>query len=488
VPNSRALVKASAPKSFRSPSPVLSYRLRSASPTSGFRRRRNSRASSRSRSIQATSPGFDNFASSRFVPTVGHTGGRPGTDIPSGRNDGDWWFASDAARSTSSSESSPPPMSAENRIRKQKSPAQLKRPWYKDLSPFFRIAFDTSGSNGTESLRTYDLESNSRIGTSKGSTSQPQKEHPLPSEKNRQHHVPSGSTSPTSQPSAIYPAKVYQRPQSNAWKRLDGKALQDYIEERKKHEDSILSTNGKLLLTWPGEAGDEPETDANSNELGGWPRSALHLRQERSLFYVEKGRTIVNRRQHAREERDMQVEWEIRNHRSASRSSNVGQSERLRKHSPGPDRSVSRESRNSRPSSLSNNRNLQSRGRVSATKPAEDFHYQSQSRDVRHTSARSGSKEKVASSHIATGRPVAYGEEPIRISRDPHTLAKANNPVRTDKQSPQRGRQQSNVESKFENHQDGTSPVPHPHPKDHQQKRRVRLLLPEHREEQMLIR
>ncbi|KAJ9503171.1 hypothetical protein H2202_001325 [Exophiala xenobiotica] len=332
-------------------------------------------------------------------------------------------------------------------------------------------------------LRTYDLESNSRIGTSKGSTSQPQKGHPLPSDKNRQHHVPSGSTSPTSQPSAIYPAKVYQRPQLlNAWKKLDGKALQDYIEERKKHEDSILSTNGRLLLTWPGEAGDEPETDANSNELGGWPRSALHLRQERSLFYVEKWRTIVNRRQHAREERDMQDEWEIRTHRSASRSSNVGQSERLRRYSPGPDRSLSRESRNSRPSSLSNNHNLQSRGPVSATKPAEDFHYRSQSPDVRHTSARSGSKEKVASSHIATGRPVAYGEESIRISRDPHTLAKANSPVRNDKQSPQRGRRQSNVESKFENHQDGTSPLPHSHAKDHQQKRRVRLLLPEHKD------
>ncbi|KAK5370221.1 hypothetical protein LTR20_010649 [Exophiala xenobiotica] len=483
VSNSRALVKASAPKSLRSPSPVLSYRLRSASPTPSFRRRRDSRASSRSRSIPATSPGFVHFASSRFIPTVGHIGGRPGTDIPSGRNDGEWWFASDAARSTSSSESSPPPISAENRIPKQNSPAQLKRPWYKDLSPFFRIAFDTSRSNVTEGLRTYDLESNSRIGTSKGSTSQPQKGHPLPSDKNRQHHVPSGSTSPTSQPSAIYPAKVYQRPQLlNAWKKLDGKALQDYIEERKKHEDSILSTNGRLLLTWPGEAGDEPETDANSNELGGWPRSALHLRQERSLFYVEKWRTIVNRRQHAREERDMQDEWEIRTHRSASRSSNVGQSERLRRYSPGPDRSLSRESRNSRPSSLSNNHNLQSRGPVSATKPAEDFHYRSQSPDVRHTSARSGSKEKVASSHIATGRPVAYGEESIRISRDPHTLAKANSPVRNDKQSPQRGRRQSNVESKFENHQDGTSPLPHSHPKDHQQKRRVRLLLPEHKD------
>ncbi|KAK5464588.1 hypothetical protein LTS15_001150 [Exophiala xenobiotica] len=482
VSNSRAMVKASAPRSFRSPSPVLSYRLRSASPSLSFRRRRNSRASSRSRTIQATGPGFDDFAGSKFIPADGHTRGRPGTDMPCGRNDGDWWFASDAARSTSSSELSPPPTSAENRIPKQKSPAKSKRPWYKDLSQFFRIAFDTSRSNGTEGLHTYDLEGNIRISTSKGSTSQPQKGHPLPSDKNRQHHVPSGSTSPNSQQSAVYPAKVYQRPQLNAWKKLDGKALQDYIEDKKKHEDSILSTNGKFLLTWPGEAGDERETGANSNELDGWPQSALHLRQERSLSYVEKWRTIVNRRQHAREERDMQDEWEINTHRSASRSSNVGQNERLRRHSPGPGRSVSRESRNSRPSSLSNNRNLQSRGRASATKPVGEFHYRSQSPDVRHTSARSGSKEKAASSPIATGRPVVYREEPIRIPRNRHTLAKAKDPLRNDNQSPQRGRQQSNVESKFENHQDGTSPIPQPHPKDHQQKRRVRLLLPEHKD------
>ncbi|KAJ9606034.1 hypothetical protein H2200_009883 [Cladophialophora chaetospira] len=472
--NSRALVKASAPKSFRSPSPVLSYRLRSTSPGRSVRLRRDSRVPSRSRSTRDMSSGFDNPASWRLISAAGRPHGRPETDIQYARNDGDWWFASDTARSTSSPESSPPPTSAPTRIPTQKPPAQSPRPSHKPLRSFFRNVLNAVPRKSTKSLPTADLESNDLTNISKESKESPSRPQPTrapPSDRNRQ--PPTGSAPLTSQDFAVYPAWVSQRPQLNARKKLDGRALQDYIEEKKKHEDSVLPINGKLLLTWPGEAGDEPETGAEFNEIDGWPQSALHLRQELVSSYVEKWRTVVNKRQVAREERTMQDELEIETH-SGSRSSNFGQRNRLRRSSPGTGRSISRERRNPRSHSLNDKSHMRSRGRVAPTNAIEDSHYRSKSSDVTYAPARSGS------GHLATDRRVAYGDEPIRRPRHNRPLKSSNDPVHNNEQSPQRGRQQSNAGSESEERQDETSANQQSPARDHQPKRRVRVLLPEH--------
>lgn len=126
---------------------------------------------------------------------------------------------------------------------------------------------------------------------------------------------------------------------------LDGRYLQQYIQEKQHAEEAMLRRDN-LYLTWRSPLVEEASSPDDMQE--DWQISLLHSKRERSYSLIDKWRTVLNSRQQMRQERDIQTEWEIESYHSASRQSSTAASERHRRPSPSDIRSTSRESRISR--------------------------------------------------------------------------------------------------------------------------------------------
>ncbi|KIX09176.1 uncharacterized protein Z518_00255 [Rhinocladiella mackenziei CBS 650.93] len=476
---SRTMVKASAPKSFRSPSPVLSFRLRSVSPNQRFRRRRSSEASVRSRSLQATSSGFEDPVNARPILTPNQTNGRLDTDIPVLRNDGDWSFISDAEPSKSKSDVHPIQPPAETLTAKRRPPLPPGKAWYKYLAAFFSTVFDASPAKSHSKPSVADLESNSMMTASGPPVPQIPRGPAQRTDEDRERTIKSSSMLPLPQQFRSRPPRSNDMPKYFR-KKLDGRALQEYIEEKRKHEETFSSLHGRLLLTWPEQAEDEFEMNVDAHGLDGWRKSVLHSKRERVISYVERWRTIVNNRRQEREERDMQDEWEIETYYSASRPSSVAPSESTRRSSPAAGRSVSRESRNlgRRGFGLHEHQDLQLRGRARTPRGFEGSQHRSPVSSVRKTSEKDSSHNKSGPGNA--GRAIAYGDGAITTPRYPHTPEKADESYGNDKMSPDRRKGKLFVESIFEDSKNETPPTLQADTKDRQQPRRVRMFIPEH--------
>lgn len=134
-------------------------------------------------------------------------------------------------------------------------------------------------------------------------------------------------------------------PASAPRKKLDGRYLQQYIQE-KQHAEQAMLRGDNLYLTWRSPLVEEASTADDIEE--DWQNFLLHSKRERSYSLIDKWRTVLNSRQQLRQERDIQSEWEIETYYSASRQSSTAASERHRRASPSEIRSTSRESRSSR--------------------------------------------------------------------------------------------------------------------------------------------
>ena len=281
-------------------------------------------------------------------------------------------------------------------------------------------------------------------------------------------------------PSAIRPGRSDHNPKQHQRKKLDGRSLQEYIEEKKRRENSVSPLRGKLLLTWLEEADDEPQMsgDAEVDELDDWHRSALDLERERSISRVERWRTIVNDRQQAREERNTLDEWEIETYYSATRPSSVAPSEQSRRYSPLPGCSASGESHNLNPNgfSLQDHHVLQSRGRARTPRHLEDLLYQSQSSSSHRPSEKHGSGEKPTPA--MDDRPIAYGNGPIRRPGHARPQEKPEESQENNKELPERLEEKPEVGSELEYGTKDAFAAPQADIGERQQRRRVRVFLP----------
>jgi len=327
----RSMVKASNSKSFRSLSPVRSFRLRSISPTQTLRRRK---LSSRKRGNSSSNGGQHSSVPDISNPN-GEEGLRRALKVPERSAKGEREIVSRLSPDNCVVD---PSVNARPRA---KSSAVQSRGWKQQLRALFEKNRGNSHRNGATPLPdtyTTDVEGHCAIGTCRVARDSPEINQNNVQNPNIVAEVPHSTGSNRGWNSSAY----------RTLGRLDGRPLQLYIEEKQKAEN-VRSQGQKKLLTWrpvpedrsPSEDGDE-----------GWHTSVYQLRRERSHSLIDKWRAALNTRLQMRQERDIQTEWEIETYYSTSRQSSVASSDlRRRRLSPTEVRSISRESHASRRSS-----------------------------------------------------------------------------------------------------------------------------------------
>lgn len=207
-------------------------------------------------------------------------------------------------------------------------------------------------------------------------------------------------------------------PASGQRRMLDGRDLQEYIEEKQQAEQNMLQGRN-LFLTWKPLATRPSSSEAVQED---WQTSLLHLRRERSSSLVDKWRDVLNCRQQMRQERTITAEWEIESYYSASRQSSTAASERRRRLSPSDVRSFSRESRSPRRSKQGSPKDIERRRSRTADKEKKSKQVHRQSSPPRSSSLLSS---------ISREAPIkySYGREPIEVGENNETRHSAPPPI-----------------------------------------------------------
>jgi hypothetical protein len=324
------------------------FPLRASSPAISFRSRRHSTTSIRSIPRRFSTSVGGSTVGVRVGPHLEQDSGNTTISLSRSPQDGDWSFASDETKPTATPGVETLPRTTQ--FQTYEASPQSNRPWYKRWRIWRRKHI---GLNSC----VVDMENCDLKEKPKGSFLDPANTPHQPNGSNVKHAP--------SIPSTVHPYPSPSEEMNSAAKMqrgklLDGLALQNYIEEKKKAE-SNSSVRGRLLLPWY--SGEEEGVDVRLEELDDWKRSYVGLKRERSMSYAEHWRDIVDIRQKRRETRDLQG-WEAASQHS-SRPSSIGADERFRRQRSTGTRSVSRDSQKNRRHSYSlpDPHREQSRGR-----------------------------------------------------------------------------------------------------------------------------
>lgn len=344
----RSMVRASISKPSNSRSPVRSFRLRSSSPTQTLRRRRTNSvpsmpamANGRSTSIgEPQFPGIPNPSRSdnranHHQAVLGASGLQQLTR-----------FAGRISAELSTSNPEIAVSAAE--IREQETSPLSLRGWRRYLRKLVsRKRGDTrkTGIKNQSDAYTTDVEGHGAITGSSvigdlGEGTQNTVHTPGISQPSDRSRCKVGESLTSS-----HMAQDWILPASGTRRMLDGRPLQQYIEEKKQTEQ-VRSRGGNLFLTW--RSFSEEGSPTGDIPIGDdWHTSVHQLSRERSYSLIDKWRQVLNSRQQMRQEKDIQTEWEIETYYSGSRQSSIAASDRRRRASPSDIRSISRGSRTS---------------------------------------------------------------------------------------------------------------------------------------------